>query len=124
MARVDIVTSAANPLLKDVRRASSRGALTDDGLWLAEGFHLLEEAIRSDLEVPVVLAAESVRERVEASASGRLVLVPDKLFHEIATTQTTQGVIALVVPPEWRMEQLFHRESPVVVLDGIQDPGN
>jgi TrmH family RNA methyltransferase len=33
-------------------------------------------------------------------------------------------VIALVEPPSWKLEQLFRGRPLVVVLDGLQDPGN
>ena len=59
-AEAEAITSAANPLLKDVRRAIARGGLTAKGCCVAETFHLLEEALRSGCEMPVVLAAESV----------------------------------------------------------------
>ncbi len=122
------MVSAANPLVKDVRRAIVRGSLTDDGCCVAEGFHLLEEALRSEREVPLVLAAESVRETVARHISGlrssRTVVLADALFQAIASTETSQGVIALVRPPEWSITQLFRGQSLVVVLDGVQDPGN
>jgi len=122
------VTSAANPLLKDVRRAVARGGLTEEGWCVAESFHLLEEALRSERNVRVVLASESVKTTVERHVAGlhgpRVVVVPDKLFQTIAATETSQGVIALVEPPEWSVEQLFRGRSLVIVLDGLQDPGN
>jgi RNA methyltransferase, TrmH family len=128
MARMDLVTSAANPLLKDVRRAIAKGALTDEGCCVAESFHLLEEALRSERNVRVVLASESVRTTVERHIGGlrgpRVVVLPDPLFQTIAATETSQGVIALVEPPAWTIEQLFRGQSLVVVLDGVQDPGN
>jgi TrmH family RNA methyltransferase len=120
MQRIQTVTSAANPLVRDVRRAIARGSLTAEGLCIAEGFHLLEEALRSNREVALVLASESVR----AGFTARVVVVPDSLFQTIASTETTQGVIALVRPPEWRIEDLFRDPSLVIVLDGVQDPGN
>ncbi len=61
MSKIESITSAANPLIKDVRRAILRGGLTDDGWCVAESFHLLEEAIRSGRKVPVVLVSESAR---------------------------------------------------------------
>src|SRR5579863_3616899 len=127
------VTSASNPLLKDVRRAIARGGLTDAGWCVAESFHLLEEALRSERNVRVVLASESVKTTVErhgfshetAGLRGpRTVVLPDHLFQTIATTETSQGVIALVEPPVWSIDQLFTGQSLVVVLDGVQDPGN
>ena len=66
MVRAENITSAANPLLKEIRRAIARGSLTNDGLCVAESFHLLEEALRSDCQVKVVLAARSVTSAVEA----------------------------------------------------------
>lgn len=128
MKSPELITSPANPLIKDLRRASARGELTMDGLWVAEGFHLLEEALRSDCATPVVLVSEAVRatvqRHVERLAGTRTLVVPDKLFQSIAGTETSQGVIALVRPPEWRIEQVFRGQAMVIVLDGLQDPGN
>jgi TrmH family RNA methyltransferase len=111
-----------------VRRAIARGSATSDGLIIAETFHLLEEALRSDLEVRTVIAAARVRSAVETHIQGlrrvRLVVVPDGLFQHLGGTETAQGVIALVRPPEWKLDQVFRGAPLVVVLDGVQDPGN
>lgn len=127
MAKPETITSAANPLLKDVRRAISHGALTEQGWCVAETPHLLEEALHSQCEVKTVLASESALDGASAhlrSLPLKLVSLPDALFAGIAGTETTQGVIALVQPPAWKLEQLFQRPALVVVLDGLQDPGN
>lgn len=128
MARAEVITSAKNPLLKEIRRALSRGELTTEGLCVAETFHLLEEALRTGLETPVVLAAESVRRVVErhiGSLRGvRLLTVAEEIFQEISSTESAQGVMALVKPPHWTMEHVLRGISMVVVLDGVQDPGN
>jgi TrmH family RNA methyltransferase len=128
MAKPETITSAANPLLKDVRRAMARGGLTEEGWCVAETFHLLEEALRSDCEVKTVLAAESVRSAAEAHVRGlrgiKIVVIPDALLQAVSGTETTQGVMALVKPPAWRLEQLFRGCPLVVLLDGLQDPGN
>lgn len=128
MPKPESIVSAANPLLKDVRRAIARGGLTSEGWAVAETFHLLEEALRSDCEVMTVLAAESVRSAAEPHvrrlAGVRVVVLPDALLQWLSGTETSQGVIALVKPPVWKLEQLFHGCPLVVVLDGLQDPGN
>jgi len=128
MAKVEVLSSAANPLLKDVRRAIVRGGLTSEGFCIAESFHLLEEALRSDCAVRAVLAAQSVRSAVESHvrrlAGVRVLVLADALFRNLAGTESTQGVMALVRPPSWSLDQLFRGQSLVVVLDGIQDPGN
>jgi TrmH family RNA methyltransferase len=128
MLKVETITSTANPLLKDVRRAISRGGLTAQGWCVAETFHLLDEALRSDCDVKMALAAESVRaaaeERLARQPAVKLTVLPDILFQSISATETSQGVIALVNPPAWNLEQLFGTHALVVVLDGLQDPGN
>ena len=121
MAKVATITSAANPLLKDVRRAIARGGLTEEGWCVAETFHLLEEALRSGCAVNAVLVAESQAAR--AAGSGATVL-PDALLRSVAGTETSPGVIALVSPPAWTIADLFAGAPLVVVLDGLQDPGN
>ena len=132
MAKPETITSAANPLLKDVRRAIARGTLTEQGWCVAETFHLLEEALGSDCEVKTVLVAESVRSapqlgtlaHVGKLARVKVVVLPDALFQGLSGTETSQGVMALVKPPVWKLEQVFRGCPLVVVLDGLQDPGN
>src|SRR5271170_6168679 len=122
------LTSARNPMLKEVRKAILRGTTTVDGYAVAESFHLLDEALKSDCEIGAVFAAESVKSAVERHVGGlkkiRVVVLPDELFGSILTTQTSQGVMALVRPPAWTLEQLFRGRSLAVILDGVQDPGN
>jgi TrmH family RNA methyltransferase len=122
------VLSEKNPLVKQIRRAITRGGLTEDGCAVAESFHLLEEALRSDCEIRVIVAAESVRSTVAAHVRGlkrtRLVSLDDAVFRELASTESPQGVLALVRPPAWTIEQLVRGRTLLIVLDGVQDPGN
>jgi TrmH family RNA methyltransferase len=124
----EILLSDKNPLLKQVRRAIAKGALTADGFAVAESFHLLEEALASDCEISAVIVAESVKSAVAAHVRGlkrtRVVAVRDAIFAELASTETTQGVIALVRPPVWTLDQVVRGRSLLMVLDGLQDPGN
>jgi RNA methyltransferase, TrmH family len=124
----ETVSSDRNPLLKHVRRAVARGTLTEDGWAVAEGFHLLEEALASDCEIRAVIVSEPLKNAVSAHIRGlkrtRVIAVPEPVFAGLASTETTQGVIALVRPPEWTLDQLLRGKSLVMVLDGVQDPGN
>jgi TrmH family RNA methyltransferase len=119
MPKPESITSAANPLLKEVRRAVTHGGVTDQGLCVAETFHLLEEALRSECEVRTVLVAESLRSAAERHIRGlhgiKLVVLPDDLFQRLSGTETSQGVMALVKPPVWKIEQLFRGAALVVV---------
>ena len=128
MGRHEVLTSPANPMLKEVRRAITRGGLDRDGYMVAETFHLLEEALRGDLEIKTVLAAESVHlgvsDRLPAHHGIRVAVVADSLFQKLADTESSQGVITLARPPLWNLEDCLRAPSLVIVLDGLQDPGN
>jgi TrmH family RNA methyltransferase len=124
MAKPETIASAANPLIKDVRRAIGRGGLTSEGWCVAETLHLLEEALRSRCQVKQVLAAESAREQLPRLGGIKLAVLPDALLQKVSGTEASQGIIALVEPPEWKLEQLFADRALVVVLDSLQDPGN
>jgi TrmH family RNA methyltransferase len=122
------VTSARNPLLQEVRRAVQRGTLTGEGLCVAEGFHLLEEALRSDCAIEHVIVAESVRTALAAHVAGlkhvRVLAIDDALFSTVSSTEASQGVVTLLKPPAWTLDHVFRGLSLVAVVDGVQDPGN
>lgn len=44
-------------------------------------------------------------------------------FEELVTTETPQNVAAVARIPEW-LDQDIHSRKTIVVLDGVQDPGN
>src|SRR5665213_1558874 len=124
---VETLISDKNPLLKEVRRLAAGGApgagSIDARLVLAEGPHLLAEALRSRIEIHAVILAESAGE-IPGLGAIRVVRVLDSLFPKLASTESPQGVLALVRLPEWTPGDLLGGTPLVVVLDGIQDPGN
>lgn len=121
------ITSPSNPLIKDIRRAVRRGEATEDGLAVAESPHLLEEAQRSGIAIASTLLAESAGPAVLALArrlDPAFHTIPDKLFAELSSTENSQGLIALVRIPRYEWSEILSTAKRLVVLDGIQDPGN
>jgi len=117
---MQILSSGKNPLIKDVRRAADRGTLTEQGYAVAEGRHLYEEALTSGLEIGGVFIAEDAAQEVDHDLP--LYVLPRVLFKEMATTETSQGIITLVRPYEFGLHEVF--TGTTMLLDGIQDPGN
>ncbi len=118
----EVITSPANPLIKEIRRALSRGALTADGFCIAETPHLLEEAIRAGCDIGAVLVVAGTA--VERPPGVRVIELPERLFRSISATESPQGLITLVRPPAWTTQDLLRDPALVLVLDGVQDPGN
>lgn len=120
---VETLISEKNPLLKEVRRLAAGGDPGEEGWWLAEGPRLLEEALRSGVEIGAVILAESAK--IESPpGSARVVRVPDAMFAKLASTDTPQGVLALVRMRTWTPKDLVKETALIVILDGVQDPGN
>ncbi len=119
-----IITSPDNPILKKIRKAVASGRLTDDGLAVAEGPHLVAEAVRSGLEIDRIVVSEEAS--FEEFGGHAITTVSSRVFRELKDTEHSQGVLALVRAPIHNLEEICKGGTPglVVVLDGIQDPGN
>jgi TrmH family RNA methyltransferase len=128
MPKPETITSPANSLVREVRRAIAKGGLTQDGLCIAEGLHLLEEALRSGREIAAVLVGESAQPALRKwhrhLARIKVAVLPDRLLQTLAATDNSQGVVTLVRPPSWVLEQMFEACPLIAVLEQLQDPGN
>jgi TrmH family RNA methyltransferase len=126
-----IVQSKQNGRLKQLRRALAQPGRAPGGLVGIEGPNLLEEALRAGLRIDCVFAALGSERLVEAlalPAETEVLLLPKDLLDSALSTEAPQPVAALVEPPNWTWAHVLgvhHRDAPlVVVLAGIQDPGN
>jgi TrmH family RNA methyltransferase len=143
MARgsAEILSSRENRWLKEFRVALRGGVPTAGAAVGVEGVRLVEEALRSGCRVEAVLFSESGerwRERLaplvgRAETGFPVLRTTDRLFEGIADTEHPQGVAALVVPRAVTLEELVEEQKPeqkrpcaalIVVLAGVQDPGN
>lgn len=111
---------AHNARFREVRRALRAGSLTSDGWLPIEGPHLVEEAISSGLEIGEVFLAEGI----DFGTGTQTYRLPQTAFRRLAATREPQGVIALVRLPRFEPETILGRAGLVLVLCGLQDPGN
>jgi len=128
--RLRLVTSRQNNLVKDLRQAFSQAELTDDGHCAIEGVHILEEAIRSGLRVKAVFFSQSAEQRAtrllpQLGNQTELLLLPDDVFKSAVTSDSPQGVAALIRPRASKLDELLSADSPLILgAAGLQDPGN
>jgi TrmH family RNA methyltransferase len=126
-ASADIIRSRQNARLKDLRQRLLHPAIGEDGLIAIEGEHLLQEVERSGLQFDTVfLRQDRVAGRDRAFPTDVKVLtVAADAFDHACATDSPQGIAALVKAPEWTLESLLAVDSPrLVILAGLQDPGN
>lgn len=119
------IESAANPLLKDLRRlAQGSTAYRKQGrLWL-EGDHLCRAALARGLQPAIAVFAQSAWTQAPAEwvdRAGRTVVLADPLFAGLSSLESPARmgfVLDLPAPPP------LQPDAPTVVLDGLQDAGN
>ncbi len=125
-----VIQSRQNEQVKRLRRALSQGQRTPEGLLGVDTFRLLEEALRSGLAVPqVFFTAEAEAELrgllARHRAEPQMIRLPAKVLASVSESPAAQGVAALVRPRSWTIAELFApAPALVVVLAGVQDPGN
>ena len=128
--RLRRVSSRQNALVKELRRAFARGERADDGSVAIESVRIVEEAVRSGLKFRAVLFRESSAELAERllpqiAAGVETLVLPDDVFDSAVATESPQGVAALVRVKEHKLEDVLRApEALVVVVAGVQDPGN
>ena len=128
--RIENIESRDNRWLKVFRAALRQGYLPDEGLIGLEGPHLVEEALRSGLDIEVILLGPDGEKALAAwphklHLPARVLKTTERLFESVAGTEHPQGIAALVRPREWTFDDIVRDGSPlVVVLVGVQDPGN
>jgi len=98
-----------------------------------EGVRLLEEALAAGVPIKgAVIAADlertargaSLREDLEKHAVP-IEAVSARVFAPLADTDTPQGIVAVIEPRRWTVDDLkLDATGAVQVIDGVQDPGN
>ena len=124
------ITSAKNArikLLREVREGKH------EGLVLAEGVRLCEEALGAELEIQEVLISPRllVSERGAALAhqlqrgTTHFLDTTDEVMDKLSALSTHQGVVLVARIPDWQPADFLRGDAPfVVVACGVQDPGN
>jgi TrmH family RNA methyltransferase len=117
-------------VIRNLQRRNARRRMTAA---VVEGVRLVEES----LEVGLVFEGAVVSPALDRTERGTQLLmnlrgagvfldtVSDRELEGLADTDTPQGIVAVVEPPVWTVQDLATKSgAPILVLDGVQDPGN
>ena len=114
------ISSRKNPLLQQVKKLlSSRSERRRQGLFVADGTKLLEEAVKHWPGLQTVILADGVEAKVPEGV--RTVRVPGEIMAYISPMEAPQGALFLGKLPE---QAEFVPKKGMLILDGVQDPGN
>lgn len=126
MTEPDIITSRRHSLVREL--ADIRDD-RDSPLMFLEGPHLVHEVLNSRIAIEILMWTSSaisdpVWELAQVKAKRRF-QVSDSVFRAVSDVESPQGILAIARCPKWTWKDLVALSpAPLLVLDGIQDPGN
>ena len=120
------ISSRTNARVKQLRAAFSGHERLSDGLVAIEGEHLLEEALRSGLEIRTLFHTERQKTPAGLDLSTEVVLLTEDVFASAVETRSPQGIAALIAPPKHELTDILAGPASTLILiaAGLQDPGN
>jgi TrmH family RNA methyltransferase len=130
---IRIVQSKQNARVKELRAALMRPGRSETDLIALEGMHLVEEALRSGIRLQSIFIAQGQEQLLETldaivESATEILAVPREVLDSALSTESPQPIAALAHPRHWPWTEVLANKSGasalIVVLSGIQDPGN
>jgi RNA methyltransferase, TrmH family len=121
-----MLTSLKNPLVQQIRALHQAKGRREQGQFLLEGSHLVEEACALGMALEILCYTDQWQAQAGAlwgeavGLAGRSALVSPEVLKAMATTVQPDGVVAVAT----RRRQPLAFQSLGLVLETIQDPGN
>lgn len=115
-----IITSVQNERIKQLKKLHKAKGRKQAGEYLVEGWHLVEEALKSDL-VSICLLTQEMYDMYQSKITVDVIIISQEVVFALSQTQTPQPIFAVVriVKPEVDLSC-----GKYLLLDGVQDPGN
>lgn len=125
---MEIVSSRKNACVKRMKSVlNDKKTRVENGVFAVEGDHLCGELARADYEITLALYTQKAAEKypetlnVLVEKAETCVVITEELSEYISDTKAPQGLFAAA---KIRRVSLSENARKIVVLDGVQDPGN
>jgi len=125
MKKLKDITSRENSIYKFIKALSQKKVRENSGLFLIEGNRLLEEANNRGVKIKFLIINKTVESVPKINQDCQVLRLSGNLFKKISDTVSPQGIIAVLEQIEISLADVTSGTNPlVVVLNGLQDPGN
>lgn len=121
---MESISSTKNEKIKELVKLQTAKGRKKAGMYLLEGEHLVEEAIKERAQIKLIVVTSNRLEDYQnllAQTDVQLLVVSQDVFHKLSMTETTQGILAVV---EIVKQEMLPHKGRLIVLDAVQDPGN
>lgn len=125
-----VIRSNQNERFKSWKKLKTRKGRKRQQAFLVEGIHLVEEALKANWPIEELIQSTEFSwphhwTREYPHLLDKKTIISANLFAELAETENPQGIALKVALPQPLSKRLLFKESNFLVLvDGVQDPGN
>ncbi|WP_339060004.1 RNA methyltransferase [Tepidibacillus marianensis] len=125
---MEIIQSLKNPKVKSWVSLKMKQGRMEQGVYLIEGFKLVEEAIRSKVDIQSIIYGMeheipfSWQPWIQQSDIS-LYQVSQSIIEKLTDTKTPQGFYAIIEQKKNSLEDLINKRF-LLLVDEVQDPGN
>lgn len=127
---MQVITSKDNEVIKNIRKLKEKKYREQENKYLVEGIKLIEEAVEENADIDTIVVCEdcvkdgTIEQKLMFEiAKHNCIYVSEKVFNAVTEVTNPQGILA-VINKENKEENIDYNQDMIVVLDGIQDPGN
>lgn len=127
---MQVITSKENEMIKYIRKLKEKKYREIDKVYVIEGEKLIKEAITENAKIKHIVISERCLEEGDITKDFPNILeqyscicVADKVFTTLTDVVTPQGMLAVIERKD-KEQAINFQEEMILVLDGIQDPGN
>ena len=127
---MQVITSKDNEIVKSIKKLKDKKYRDEEGLYIIEGIKIIEEAIEENAIIKKIVICDECIQSSEISqkllyeiAKYDCIYVSKKVYDSLTTVVAPQGILA-VVKKNISSISIDYSEDIILVLDGIQDPGN
>lgn len=115
------IQSVQNPQYKKWKKLLTKKERDATGTFIVEGFHLVEEALKANAVIEVILNENTeIPQRLDYGSTS-ITTVTEEMFRELSDTETPQGILAVC---ESQKKDLQIEGKQFLLIDAVQDPGN
>ena len=125
-----VISSKDNEIIKSIKKLKDKKYRDIENSYIIEGIKLLKEAIEEKAEIKQIIICDDCektemisKELMYEIAKYNCNYVTSKIFKYLTEVQTPQGILA-VIGKTPKDQEIDYTQDIIVVLDGIQDPGN
>lgn len=127
------ITSPSNPKIKEALDIKNRRSKYKSNAFIIEGPHLIEMAIASGHQIKEVFFTNTFSAKKDGQRLIRQISkytndifeITEHLLNKLTDTETPQGILAMASYAPKNLEDIRFKSVPlIVIIDGVQEPGN